>query len=408
MKKVLVILLLLCSGFTFSQSVYSQYGVGSLVKSNSVRQSGLGGQGVSLSEADAFNSLNPASLSIIDVTRMEFSASANFMSIKDSKQSKYYSQGFFNGFSLAFPVYKPWGIGTALGIQPYSTINYEIRKSATDANIGTYTEKFTGSGGISKFFWSTSYILPYAIQFGFTYNYYFGRSEYLTELAFNQSSYVTGKFSSRYDVKGSGVTLGLISPELNKYFGLQFINSLKAGFVLDVFSKLPTDYEFVSASTYSEDTISTTVGKTELPLKFTFGISTQLKNKMFVSLDYSAQKWSDYKRMGSSDIFMRDMQRVSLGISTRSYRESGIDYEKPVYRFGVSYEQTPLKIKGNDINELSASVGMSVPLGWKNYIETAVTYTMRGTTNSGLVKENIFKVEASLNMGELWFIQQER
>ncbi|MBI2418868.1 MAG: hypothetical protein HYV28_13400 [Ignavibacteriales bacterium] len=408
MKRVFLIIALLSITHAFGQSVYSQYGIGALVKSSSVRNTGMGSQGISFTESDAYNSLNPATLSQIDFTRIEFGVSANGLFLKNDAQSKYYSQVFFGGFSLAFPVYKAWGIGSAIGLQPYSTINYEINSKVIDNLTGNYTEKFTGSGGINKFFWNTSYVLPYNFQFGLGYNFYFGRSEYNTHLEFDNSAYSKGQFSTRYDVKGSGILLGLISPELVDYVGKGSLNSLKAGFTYDMISKLATDYEMVATSSVTEDKVDSNSGRTNIPGKLSFGLAAQLKNKMILSLDYTTQAWSKYTRMDKSDTFLKNMQRISLGLSTRSYKESGIDFDQPVYRFGVSYEQTPLRVNGKDINELSISAGLTFPISWRNYVETALTYTMRGSTEAKLVKENTLRLDASLNLGEIWFIQQDR
>ena len=70
------------------------------------------------------------------------------------------------------------------------------------------------------------------------------------------------------------------------------------------------------------------------------------------------------------------------------------------------YEGTGLSLNNEDIDEFGITFGLGLPIGpgFSN-INLGFEYGQRGTTDSGLVKEDIFKVSVGFSLTEArkWF-----
>jgi hypothetical protein len=110
-------------------STYTRTGIGDPRFSYSARTLGMGHSGSSLLNSDYVEFLNPASISSLTRTRIEFSYSLDGIIIQNSSESKYISDGDFKGLTFAFPVSKVYGICVALGLTPYSRLNYKLEQN---------------------------------------------------------------------------------------------------------------------------------------------------------------------------------------------------------------------------------------------------------------------------------------
>ena len=74
-------------------------------------------------------------------------------------------------------------------------------------------------------------------------------------------------------------------------------------------------------------------------------------------------------------------------------------------RAGIYYDATYYQIKGTAINERGISLGYGFPVFNQSRLDLAVLVGMRGTTDERLQKDWIFRLGATLNVGELWFVK---
>ena len=109
-------------------STYTRTGIGDMKYSYSARTLGMGHSGSALINNDYVEILNPASWSALSRTRIEFSFTYDAVTLSNSTESNYFGDGDFKGFTFAFPVSSANGIGMAIGIVPYSRINYQIEQ----------------------------------------------------------------------------------------------------------------------------------------------------------------------------------------------------------------------------------------------------------------------------------------
>jgi hypothetical protein len=410
MKKILLVLTLILFAcypvFSQSGSTYSRFGIGDMEYSFSARRAGMGQLGVSVADNNFISSINPAGWYKISRTRIEFGLYYNGMFLSDNSNSGYFAETEFSGFTLAFPASELYGITIAAGLVPLSNVSYEVKETfdTDDPHIKTYN----GSGGLSKVFFGTSYKLPFEFVLGASLDYYFGNLIYNSRIDFTNASNSFAEFENRYSPKGIGTTFGFISPDLSSLVDTSFISELRFGSSVSYAGNLDLDTLLTSQSSSSVDTINIGTGQIEIPLRITLGASVILSNNYLLSFDYAFQPWSEYKLNSITQPGLRNAQKFSLGFEYQPSMELGSTLlEQIIWRAGLSFEETQYILNGEGIDQLSVSGGFSFPISLGNTIDIGVQYSMRGTNNSNLVKENIVRLNFGISFGELWFIRPE-
>jgi len=413
MKYSKIIILFFAFGLPlFSQvnSPYSRYGIGELEFSYSARRAGMGGLGVAMDDNAFISMLNPAAWHSINLSRIEFATYFNGSFVKDQNQKSFYSGGYFSGFSFALPVSKENGIIVSMGLIPLSKIAYETKVKVINPNTQTedYSFDYSGEGGLSKVYFGASYTLPFDVSLGATLDYNFGTFSYNSKLNFPNSTTANSSFISEYRVKGLGGTFGLISQNLiENLFKSEKIQDFRLGAAVSFLSKMSADTSFTKIGSYVNDTLSQEITSMNIPLKVTFGASARLNPRTQIYADYLFQNWADYSVSENRDINLQNLSKVSLGIEYKNSAQAYTLSDLIIWRGGVSYGTTPYKINGTSIKEFSVSAGVSLPFSRENYLDLSLQYISRGSTEAGLLKENILKLGASLSLGELWFVRQD-
>lgn len=391
-------------------SPYSRYGIGELEYSYSARRAGMGGLGVAMDDNAFISMLNPAAWHSINLTRVEFASYFNGNFVKDQNQKSFYSGGYFSGFSFAFPISKQYGIAFAMGLAPLSKVAYETKVQVINPTTQTeeYTFDYSGDGGLSKVYLGTSYTLPFDMSLGATLDYNFGTLAYHSKLNFPNSTTANSSFTSEYRIKGLGGTFGLISQNLNEnIFKSDKIQDFRLGVAVSFISKMNADTSFTKIGAYVNDTLSQGITSMKIPPRFTFGASAKLNARTQLYADYLFQNWADYAISGNTNTNLQNVSKISLGIEYKNSVQAYTLSDLIIWRGGFSYGNSPYKINGTGINELSVSAGVSLPFSRENYLDLSLQYISRGSTDPGLLKENILKLGASLSLGELWFVRQD-
>ena len=79
-----------------------------------------------------------------------------------------------------------------------------------------------------------------------------------------------------------------------------------------------------------------------------------------------------------------------------------------VYRAGIHFENTGLKINNESINEFGISFGVGLPVGsFFSNANLGIEVGQRGTTNQNLVKENFINLQISLSLNDRWFVKRK-
>lgn len=410
--KLLSIILFASQIFIYGQSSssYSRIGIGDILYSYSASELAIGQLGSSLTYSSSINIVNPASWTGINRTRFETSISYSGLYISDNNSNQFNGKAQFAGFTIAFPISDSNGIGLALGLVPYSMVSYKVlgNENYLPATNDSYQVTYQGQGGLSKTFVGASYKLPFDLNIGASLEYYFGSLDYTSNASFTNTSDISTLYKRSYQPNGLGTTFGIITPDLSKLFHSQSVSNLRLGLSLNYISTLSTDTLLTSTSAVRTDTIGEGTTQMKIPLRLTAGLSFALDQKYIFSLDAATQAWSQYSFNGIQSNDLRNAMKVSAGFEFRPKVDIGTTtWEQIIWRAGFSYEQTQYQINNVGINQFSVSGGFSYPLSYANTLDIAVQYSTRGTKQSGLIKENMFKLNLGLSLGELWFLRHE-
>jgi hypothetical protein len=410
MKKFLItaILFLILSPLYFGQnsSSYSRLGLGDVEYTYSARRAGMGDLGVSVADADFINTLNPAGWYKLNDTRIEFGLYFNGMFLSDNNNSGYFGKAQFSGFTVAFPASRLYGIGIAAGLVPYSNVSYNTEQTFYTSN--PYKLSYDGSGGLTKAFIGTSYKLPFNLVLGSSLDYYFGNLNYKSRLDFLDSPDSYAEYENSYRPDGVGYTFGFISPNLNSLTDSGSVSDLRLGGSLSYIGNLNIDSIVTSTSSTSTDTVSYGKANADIPFRLTLGVSTVFNKEYLLSLDYSYQPWANYKINGIGSSELRNFNKFSLGFEYRPERNPGASFwEQIMWRAGLSYEGTQYLVNNQGINQYSVSGGFSMPFNNENTLDVAVLYSMRGSKDLNLIKENDIRISLGISFGEVWFIRRE-
>ncbi|MCB9206610.1 MAG: hypothetical protein H6610_05285 [Ignavibacteriales bacterium] len=396
--------------FASGGSLYSRYGLGDLFYSASARQLSLGGMTNSLSFGNYVNINNPASMFEIKETRFGAGINTNISYLDDGLNNALYSNVKFSGFHIAFPIQEDYGSSFFIGLTPYSNVNYEVNNTALDLNSESYEEKFVGSGGISKIFFGASFVLPYDIAIGTSFNYLTGNLQYSTTFTYaSTSNLYDSYFTSEYKYKGIGGSFGIISPDFSKLLNLKDISDLRLSLSYELYGNVNTDTTLIGNTSLGEKVFSSGLVKTKIPQKLGIALNVNISEYYILVLDYVYQPWSKFDQNGIKFNNLRDLSRYSIGfeIGEQSKRFATF-WELIKYRGGLSYESSQYQFGNTGIDQLGFHAGLAFPLGLDNTIDIGFMYGIRGTKDFNLLKENIFEISVSLNFGELWFIRRER
>jgi hypothetical protein len=406
---LLIILLSLCSIYAQVTSTYARYGIGDLYYSYSARTLSMGNAGTALLNKDYVEILNPASWSDLSRVRFEFSFTYDQLKLSNSTDSKFYGDGFFKGLTFAFPISEANKIGMAFGLVPYSRSNYEVTEKVIDSVSGNYTTTYLGKGGLSKIFAGSSFQLPAEFLIGATLEYYFGNIKYTSSLAFDNSTYYPSKYELNYASKGFGTTLGVITPDISKMMDSSIISNLRLGVSTNIIGNLNTDTSLVSTSSTIVDSVSSGETTMKVPIRFNFGIHISLLNEYNFVVDYFYQPWSKFRLSNINQSNLSDLHRISLGFEYRPQIVPGMSYwELIMFRAGASYEMSQYNFKGINLKQYSVFGGFALPLSSENTIDIGLEYSIRGTQDKSLLRENFFRVNLGISFGDIWFIRYEK
>lgn len=390
-------------------STYTRYGIGDIFYGYSARTMALSFSGSAMLNTDYVEILNPASWSNLSRTRIEFSFSYDDLKVSNSTESQYYGDGIFRGFTFAFPVSEANGIAVAMGIVPYSRINYEVVESVQDQSTGNYIATYKGIGGLSRIFIGGTYKVPYDFILGATLDYYFGNLTYTSSIEFFNSATFPSDYELQFAPTGFGTTLGLITPNLADFLNASSISNFRFGLSANIIGDLETDTAFVSRSKTIIDSLY--FGKTQMvvPTRLNAGIHITFNNVYNFALDYFYQPWTDFKLSGINQLNLSDLNKFSLGFEYRPSRILSMNFlEQIMLRAGVSYEMSQYEFNGYELHQISVSGGFSLPLSPENTFDVGLEYAVRGSKENDLLQENFIRIDLGLSFGDIWFTRYEK
>jgi hypothetical protein len=390
-------------------SSYSVIGIGDLRYTPGATSAGMGYTGIGLVSANALNPFAPATWSRINRTRFEGSALYEGFNSTDGINSRYLARMDFGGAVLAVPFAPRDGIVWVSGLVPYSNVNYDTYASGKfTGGIDTlsYTIDYNGTGGVSRAFTGLS-IQPFMdLAFGFSVNYHFSSIDIKRTLTSPNPDVAGGIEVATTSFQGLTYTIGglfngfdRISPWM-RAFSLGFFVTSRG--VLG--SETQTIYRYAPDRSNERDTLVGAKGSISLPLCYGVGVAFQASDRFVLAADYVSQAWASSEVNGATPANIRDSYRIGVGAErTPSLNINDPWRERVALRLGGYYNATYYSIDGQGIDEYGATAGLGFPLTPDTRLNFSVDYALRGTTQNGLTKDNIWRLTVTLTIGELWF-----
>jgi hypothetical protein len=407
MKKTLFLFFI--AGFLYSQesgSPYTKFGLGFFNNSISVRAAGKAGTSIASFDENELSIINPASSSRVQNTIFSSGLILESSSSKDDIASKSFNNINFNNSLLGIPIYKESEIVLSFGFFARSKIGYNIEKDVISNSVST-KETFFGTGGLSEFVFGLTYCPISMLNLGINFGYNFGEIRHSGSLKFNHSQYTDNEYTNSMYLKGFSFTAGAIYS-----FGQIFdLHSVNVGFYFSPQTNLNTTKERISLFSTSYGTFTDTLFNpdytTTLPMNYGIGFEIGLTARLILAIDYSFMNWQEYTVAGINE-GLKNSNCFSLSCEYLPKKDILASYiDRLRWSAGLYFEQKNLEFNSNRINEFGITLGCGIPLSRNSILNSALIYGNRGTVDNGLVKDSFFKLQLSLTLNELWFVNTE-
>lgn len=413
----LVLAILLCISIVGSNaqggSNYSIIGFGDITDANGAYYDGVAGAATAMPSQDHINLANPAMWTYNKNTRLQFGYRFNQNMIEsgtefgDDGNTLYQNNGMVDNFSVVFAIDTALGISAGAGLNRVSDINYYFASpfAIEDNGLGlsgkTY---FRGDGGINNAHLGAAFRLFDRISIGAQLGYYFGDIEQSVQTIYDQALAYPTDYYRDIRVTGLNTRLGFdVKATENLNISAYFASDL--GLELD--NRLLT-YTATASTGTNIDTLESLGGTAEMPTRIGLGASYLWDRVRLVGdFGYVMAEGIDFR--APQDGQLRDAFSFSLGAERIPSRFASSRFgERVSYRLGLSYRQLYYQLKGQDIDEMLVSAGISLPLPGTAIIDFGLSLGQRGTLEAGLVQESFLRLNFALSIGDTWFIPFER
>ena len=385
---------------TVAVSPYSAYGIGDLFPMSSIRQVGMAGVGIGLSDAASLNLSNPASYADIQLTCFDFSGYFNLVKQRTSNEQVTQYSGGLNCLAFAFPSRKKFGLG--FGFAPYSVTGYRFRQVETrylDTIQFTNNLFRQADGGLNRVFLGAGIRVSKKLSIGPEFAFIFGTTNYYHSSVPTISNAAAVEFQNRVYANGFLGRFGLFWKD-----SLNTKQAYSIGFTSELATNLTAENRLINY--YVSDTLYSTRGKITLPMLFGLGLGVSAKTYR-LGLDVSWQDWTKFKYLERQDSLMQKWH-IRLGGEFLPAVTAGSYFSKVDYRAGLFYEQGYLNLRGYQLQHFGISVGAGFPLPRSfSRVHCGIIFGTKGTTQNKLLQENYLKVYLGVGFVERWFVKRK-
>jgi hypothetical protein len=405
-------------------SPYSRYGFGILADRSMGFNKGMGGVAMGFRDGQSINVANPASYSAVDSLTALFDLglslyNANFKMGNLQSNAKNSS---FDYFAFHFRAAK--GIGIAVGVLPYSNINYNF--SSTPKQLGnteniTSSQSFTGEGGLHQVFIGTGVEIFKPLSLGFNLSYLYGSYTHSMSNTFNETNIYSVQRKYTADINTYMVDLGLqYTFEINKKDKITLGAAYSLGHDIN-------DTAIRTTSSTNNGTYSDSITNAfQLPHSLSAGITYSHGTKWNVGADFELQKWNDVKFPTQTDNndytattgTLNDKMKIALGASYTPSDISSNYFNRITYKLGGYYSKSYANADASISTkpyEFGLSAGVTLPISsrhlWYNipklnisfqWVHANIPYLSTSHMQQKL-KENYLKLCLGLTFSERWF-----
>jgi len=415
---LLIFVLILCGSIKTSaqnhlNSPYSRFGLGDLMPRTSAGIASMGGTGYTFQSATTVNFCNPASYMGFDT--LSFLLDAAFSWKNHTLTASSTQKGAtlkFDYLSAGFSFARWWK--TAIGIQPYSIMNYSITEEKT-IDTAKQTLSYIGDGGINEIFWGNSFRLFKNFSLGVNVSVLVGIYAKNRIIEWDNPYYFNTKIENSNKVRGAVITLGaqyFIPVKEKGEFGLGFVYTPPIPIQSTETNTISTYWGTGYNITKIENLYSATPTKRShaMPTQIGGGISWGKKNKYLIGIDATWKNWSNYGIDNVNDS-LSDAYKISIGGNYTPNHTSNKFFSRMTFSLGAKFEQTHLSFKdgylsldGEPLKQFGINFGFLFPLKRsKTAFGIVFEYGQLGTIENNLIKENYFTATVNLRIHERWY-----
>jgi hypothetical protein len=411
---ILAMLILAFAGSAFTQqsggSAYSRLGIGQLEFSQSNTADGMGGAGLAVMSPSIINQVNPAMWSQINLVRFSLGLQFENTGVSDGSASARYGHSIFTGGMLAIPISASSGTILAMGVTPYSIVQYNIATpTAVDSVQSTLT--YSGEGGINEAQIGLSTNITDDLHAGARFSYFIGNIDEYIEQDFVSTLYSNSSIDRQLELHGIGATYGLSYTGLAHLFGMAEGSQANISGYVSTASFLRLDETHYTNTTSNGNTVYDTASipesRVKIPLRFGIGVDYGT-NRWIAAGDAIMQNWSNVGFPGALEPANGNLLKLSGGVVILPHHETGTTtLQKWEWRFGGSYYKTYYEPSasstsgGPQVNQYSLTTGASIPLSGDTRLGMDIEYGFR--LPDTIDKENFLRLSFSLSGGEVWF-----
>ena len=420
-KNFLIALVCLISFGVYAQngtiSPYSYFGVGDTRNNGTIDNRMMGGLQM-YGDSIHINLRNPAAFSKLRLTTYTAAISHREFRLRDNFETQRTSVTNLDYLAIGFPIARNAGVG--FGIQPYTSVGYDLITESVNSNQDSVRNVFTGSGGLNRVFLSVGYEPIKNLAIGATGNFSFGTLEY------NRSETTDGVQLGTLDNRESRIN------GFDFNFGVTFTPQIRKKYTLFTHIGADTQINLVSENTRSIGSFSPTQGEIEvfdvdleeqnlrntelkIPTRFTLGLGFGEDKKWFVGGEYSIQELSTFENtfLGQENVTYADASTAALGgYFVPNYAALSGILNRITYRAGLRYEETGLVVNEKEINNFGITFGFGIPIvgtGSDRFSNLNVGFELgrRGTRANELLEESYLNVSIGLSLNDRWFVKRQ-
>jgi hypothetical protein len=436
--------------FSQDNSPYTRYGLGDLVPSTNVNSRGMGGISAGYNDFLTINFNNPASYGSFQTFREQTSKKMQYgraildvgINLENRALREPNNIGKFNASNFLFshvqvgvPLRPNWGL--SFGLRPITRVSYKVisRERLVDPNTGqaidTAQTMNTGDGGAYLASIGTGWRIKLStysnISFGVNGGYLFGKKDISSRRTiFNDSlEYNSGNFETKTSYGN-----------LYANAGLQFFNKVGKDLYLTLGAygnwkqNLNARQDIIRETYFFDESqgnvrldsvsVKTDVkGKITYPSNYTAGFVlekevnlTDNKSGWLVGVDFSQNKWSEYRFYGQADPTVQDKWELRVGGQLRPAPKTNY-FSNVAYRAGFFIGEDYIIVQ-KKLPLLGFSLGAGLPIrnynrlspGQATIVNLGLEFIKRGN-NDNLLKENLFRVSVGFSFSDFWFVRRK-
>lgn len=428
--ETLLLMLLLFAAYQAgaqAASPYSRFGLGYLAPTDFSANLGMGGITAAYTSSRFINSANPASYASLTMTTAEIGAvlDGNNIHTRDSSYNAF--DGGIDHVVFAFvphPKKNNWAV--AIGLLPYSYMNYSLAQYVNDPVLGQYNQVTTGEGSLYQAFVGGAYkVKGFAI--GANVGYIFGKLSYQQQVIFPDS---TGDLNTssvtNLNVKGFTYTLGVtyqkliyrkrddVDPRSNIFIYAGLYGSSGVTLHATITSYWQRFTYDVNNNLLVTDTVQynlTQQGKITMPYNVAGGV--MVGNELFwlIGADFKYTNWSAFSSPISSIVTGDQLNNswvASIGGQiTPKYGDRKFT-SNIQYRVGAYFGQSEATFNGEALKEYAGTFGIGIPLKRFAMFNFSGQVGSRGNSGDATApRENFYRLVFGLTLNDVWFIKRK-